>query len=88
MHDKLRVMLHEQRHPEYRSRRAAMVRSEAWARMLHYNPMRAFHEYDWYLHSRFPAGSLETLNVGRRARVIAFDSGPMHRAELAELAYP
>ena len=56
--------------------------------MLRFNPMRAFHEYDWYLRSRFPRGTLEVLNVGRRAQVIAFDTGPFADATLQEMAYP
>ncbi len=86
--DKLRVRVGELRHPDYRSRRAEMVRSEAWQQMLRYNPMRALHEYEWYLGSRFPRGSMSTLNVGRRARVIAFDTGPFGDAELRAMAYP
>ncbi|MBV1861943.1 MAG: class I SAM-dependent methyltransferase [Nannocystaceae bacterium] len=86
--DKLRVRARELRHPGYVRARAQMVRSPAWARMLRFNPMRAFHEYDWYLGSRFPAGTLDVLNVGRRAQVIAFDTGPFRDAALHEMAYP
>ena len=86
--DKLRVRLTELRHRGYAQARARMVGSPAWARMLRYNPMRAFHEYDWYLGSRFPRGTLDVLNVGRRAQVLAFDTGPFAHAQLQEMAYP
>ncbi len=86
--DKIRVAAHALRHPGYAKARARMVRSADWARMLRFNPIRAFHEYDWYLGSRFPNGTLQVLNVGRRAQVIAFDSGPFGEATLSEMAYP
>lgn len=86
--DKLRTGAHAVRAPGYRQRLAAMVRSGSWQDMLAYNPMRALHEYEWYLGSRFPAGHMDTLNYGRRARVIAFDSGPFERAEIVEMQYP
>ena len=38
--------------------------------MLRYNPIRAQHEFVWYLESRFPGRHVETLNVGRHARVL------------------
>ncbi len=86
--DKLRVQATQLRHPGYAKARAAMVHSPRWASMLRFNPMRAFHEYDWYLRSRFGGGTLDVLNVGRRAQVIAFDSGPFINATLGEMAYP
>ncbi len=39
-----------------------------WKMMLRYNPIRAQHEYQWYLESRFPGHKLEILNVGRHHR--------------------
>lgn len=86
--DKLRVKAVELRHRGYARARARMVRSPQWAQMLAFNPMRAFHEYDWYLGSRFPRGTLEVLNVARRAQVIAFDTGAFADATLREMAYP
>jgi hypothetical protein len=86
--DRARVLAGSAARPEYRRRLDEMVRSPAWAEVLEHNPMRALHEYVWYLHSRFPAGRLETLNVGRRARVIAFDTGPFRAARLKPLEYP
>jgi SAM-dependent methyltransferase len=86
--DKARTSLHALRVPGYRQRLASMVGSPAWEDMLRYNPMRALHEYVWYLGSRFPRGRMDTINYGRRARIIAFDSGPFEHAELTEMQYP
>lgn len=86
--DKARTGAHALRVPGYRARLAAMVRTRPWQDMLRYNPMRALHEYEWYLGSRFPRGHMDTLNVGRRARIIAFDSGPFEHAEIVEMQYP
>jgi SAM-dependent methyltransferase len=86
--DKARTAAHAVRASGYRERLAAMVRRPEWQDMLKYNPMRALHEYEWYLGSRFPQGRMDTLNYGRRARIIAFDSGPFERAEIVEMQYP
>lgn len=86
--DKLRTGVHALKVPGYRQRLASMVRSPQWRDMLRYNPMRALHEYVWYLGSRFPHGHMDTLNYGRRARIIAFDSGPFGNAEITEMQYP
>ncbi|MCA9707261.1 MAG: class I SAM-dependent methyltransferase, partial [Myxococcales bacterium] len=86
--DKGRTVTHALRAPGYRRRLADMVRSPPWRDMLRYNPMRALHEYVWYLESRFPRGVMDTLNYGRRARIIAFDSGPFADAEPTEMQYP
>ena len=66
----------------------AMVRDARWQTMLRHNPIRAEHEYRWYLESRFPGQTTEVLNIGLSARVLAFDSGPFHRAALSEMSYP
>ncbi len=86
--DKLRTRVYALTVPGYGRRLDAMVRSKKWRDMLQYNPMRALHEYVWYLGSRFPRGRMDTLNLGRRARIIAFDSGPFADAEITEMQYP
>jgi hypothetical protein len=58
---------------------AALTRHPGWQMMLEHNPIRAAHEYRFYFESRFPTRKLETLNVGRHARLVAFDSGPLER---------
>jgi ubiquinone/menaquinone biosynthesis C-methylase UbiE len=56
---------------------AALTAHPDWEKMLTQHPIRAFHEYRWYLESRFPGQHLETLSVGRHARLVAFDSGAL-----------
>lgn len=86
--DEMLTRLHSLRFSGYRRRLASMVRKPQWQQMLRYNPMRALHEYVWYLGSRFPRGQMATLNYGRRARIIAFDSGPFSEAEITQMQYP
>ena len=56
--------------------------------MLRYNPIRAEHEYRWFLESRFPASKLEVLTVTTTQRVVAFDSGPLEKGVTEPLSYP
>jgi SAM-dependent methyltransferase len=67
---------------------AALTGHPDWKTMLKYNPIRAQHEYQWYLESRFPGRKLEILNVGRRQRLVAFDTGPLEPGAVAPLSYP
>ena len=66
----------------------ALTRHPNWKSMLEHNPIRAEHEYRWFLQSRFPGRQLATLSVGRRARLVAFDSGPLEPGAVAPLSYP
>ena len=68
-----------QRYSERRFAQALrqLVTDPAWQTMLKYNPVRAEHEYRWYLESRFPNGTLEILNVGWTHKLLAFDSGSL-----------
>jgi hypothetical protein len=65
-----------------------MVTDRRWQTMLKYNPMRAEHEYTWYLESRFPGRRTEILNVGWSSRILAFRSGPLAVKSVARLQYP
>jgi ubiquinone/menaquinone biosynthesis C-methylase UbiE len=65
-----------------------MVTDARWQTMLHHNPIRAEHEYRWYLESRFPGRTVEVLNVGLSSRILAFDTGPISGATLSEMQYP
>jgi hypothetical protein len=56
--------------------------------MVRYNPIRAEHEYRWFLESRFPGNRLEVLTVTTTQRVVAFDSGPLAKGVHAPLSYP
>lgn len=66
----------------------ALVRDPRWQTMLKYNPIRAQHEYVWYLESRFPGRKVETLDVAYHARTLAFDSGPVMPGMIAPQTYP
>ena len=66
----------------------ALVRDPRWQTMLKYNPIRAQHEYVWYLESRFPGRKVETLDVAYHARTLAFDSGPLLPGMIAPQTYP
>ncbi len=66
----------------------ALTKHPDWQRMLEHNPIRAHHEYAWYLESRFPGRHVEILNVGRRARVVAFDSGPFELGRFVPQSFP
>ena len=65
-----------------------MVADERWQTMLRYNPIRAEHEYRWYLESRFPGRAVEVLDVAISSRILAFDSGPFQDATLSQMQYP
>ncbi len=71
------------RHPEFREKLSRLVLHPEWEEMLRHNPARAEHEYRWYLGSRFPQGSMVSLNVSRRHRLLAFDSGPVISNDVA-----
>ena len=66
----------------------ALTSHPDWKTMLRYNPVRAEHEYRWYLESRFPGEKLVTLNVGRTHRLVAFDSGPRRPDPVLPMTYP
>jgi hypothetical protein len=65
-----------------------MFGSTRWPEQLSPHPIRAAHEYRWYLESRFPGRRLETLNVGRQVRLVAFDSGALEPGHPTPLSYP
>lgn len=85
---KLREKRHLTQFPHYPTAREALVTDPAWATMLQYNPIRAEHEYRWYFESRFPGRRVHTLDLGRRTRVLGFDSGPVHNSWFPPQSYP
>jgi SAM-dependent methyltransferase len=85
---KVAALRHEQRHPGYRAARRRLVSHPAWRDMLRYNPIRADHEYRWYLESRFVDRSVETLDIARSSRILAFDSGPITTRWFPPQSYP
>jgi len=75
--DALRAHAQRWTRPRYREALKRLTTHPSWAEMLLYNPIRARHELVWYFESRFKGRRVETINVGRRAQVLAFDSGPI-----------
>lgn len=86
--DKLDAMRTERRFDGYAEARQRLVQDPAWAEMLKYNPIRAEHEYRWYLESRFPGRTVHTLDVARHSRILAFDSGPITATWFPPQSYP
>jgi len=66
----------------------ALTSHPDWKTMLRYNPVRAEHEYRWYLESRFPGAKLVTLSLGRTHRLVAFDTGARRPGTVLPLSYP
>lgn len=77
LRDALRAQAQRWAQPRYREALQRLTTHPSWAEMLRYNPIRARHELVWYFESRFQGRRVETLNIGRRAQVLAFDSGPI-----------
>jgi len=86
--DALRAALARRRRPAFRRALTRLTASPHWAEMLKYNPIRAEHELVWYLESRFEGRRVARLNLGRHARVLAFDSGPLAPGAVAPQSYP
>jgi ubiquinone/menaquinone biosynthesis C-methylase UbiE len=76
------------RHPEFTANLKALTSHPHWQEMLRHNPIRAEHEYRWYLESRFPGAKLQTLTVAPRNRVVALDAGPLVPAKHPAMSYP
>jgi len=76
------------REPRFTRDIQALTTHAAWRRMLEHNPIRADHEVRWYLESRFPGRRVETLNVSRRARLVAFDSGALEPGIPLPMSFP
>jgi ubiquinone/menaquinone biosynthesis C-methylase UbiE len=74
--------------PSFKKALQKLVTSNAWKKMLHYNPIRSEHEMKWYLESRFKGQKVELLNVGWNSRIIAFDTGPVQTKTIEKLSFP
>ena len=86
--DSLRGAVQRRLRPRFTRALTRLVADPRWATMLHYNPIRAQHEYVWYLESRFPGRTVEVLNIGTHARVLAFDSGPIEAGLPSPQSFP
>lgn len=85
---KLKVLRARKRHPRFAEALRRLVSDPGWNTMLRYNPIRAEHEYRWYLESRHPGHHIEVLNVGYTEKLLAFDSGPLEPGSVPALTYP
>jgi SAM-dependent methyltransferase len=83
-----RELIHLRRFPAYAAHRRRLTADPGWKRMLAYNPIRAEHEYRWYFESRFPGRTIETLDIGRTTRILAFDTGPVTTRWHPPQSYP
>lgn len=86
--DKYRAYRQGRRNPEFFKALNRLVSDPHWAEMLRHNPIRAQHEYVWYLQSRFPGSKAEILNIGYHSRILAFDSGDIAGLQSTKLTYP
>lgn len=85
---KLRDLLGRSRHREFSDNLRRLVSDPNWGTMLRYNPIRAEHEYRWYLASRFPGHEIEILNIGWTHKLLAFDSGKLEPGIVMAQTYP
>lgn len=76
------------RRPGFARDLGRLVTDPNWSTMLRYNPIRAEHEYRWYLASRFPGHHTEVLTVGMTHKLIAFDSGELQPGSVRPLSFP
>lgn len=76
------------RHRDFARDLQALTSHPDWRDMLRHNPIRAEHEYRWYLEARFPGARLHALTVAPRNRVVALDSGPLVVAEHVPMSFP
>lgn len=74
--------------PGYYKALSQMVQTPQWQQMLKYNPIRAEHEYRWYLNSRFPGSEYSCINIGWNSRIITFASKPIHFKTVQKLSFP
>lgn len=72
LNDKVRTASTGLGKPAFRRSLSNLVNDPGWTTLLRHNPMRAQHEYRWYLPSRFPGGRFETLNLSPRSEILAF----------------
>jgi ubiquinone/menaquinone biosynthesis C-methylase UbiE len=86
--DKYRAYRQHKRNPVFYAALNKLVSHPDWKNMLKHNPIRAQHEYVWYLESRFPGQKTEILNIGYTSRILAFDSGDISNLKSIRLTYP
>lgn len=85
---KFRHYFQRVQNPKYYKALSKMVSTGAWKQMLKYNPIRAEHEYKWYLNSRFPDSKYSCINIGWNSRIITFASNPIHFKTVQKMSFP
>lgn len=85
---KLKHYFQRWQNPKYFAALSKMVQSSAWQQMLKYNPIRAEHEYRWYLKSRFPDSKYSCINIGWNSRIITFVSAPLFFKKVEKQSFP
>ncbi len=85
---KLKNYFQRLQQPSYYKALSKMVSTVAWQQMLKYNPIRAEHEYKWYLQSRFPDSKQECINIAWNSRIITFNSGPVYFKQVKKTSFP
>ena len=85
---KIKYYFQRMRNPKYYGALKKMVNDPDWKKMVQYNPMRAQHEYRWYLESRFPGRKAQVINIGWSSRILAFDTGDFEKMKPLSLTYP
>lgn len=85
---KFRHYIQRVQNPRYYKALSKMVQTDAWKQMLKYNPIRAEHEYKWYLNSRFPHSKYSCINIGWNSRIITFASEPIHFKTVQKMSFP
>lgn len=88
LYSKIRHYLQRIQNPKYYKALSKMVNTKAWQQMLKYNPIRAEHEYKWYLNSRFPNSEYSCINIGWNSRIITFSSEPIHFKTVQKMSFP
>ena len=85
---KFRHYLQRYQNPRYYKALSKMVSTPQWKQMLKYNPIRAKHEYKWYLNSRFPNSKYSCINIGWNSRIITFASKPIDFKSVQKMSFP
>jgi len=85
---KFKHYLQRWQNPKYFKALSKMVQSEEWKQMLKYNPIRAEHEYKWYLKSRFPDSKYNCINIGWNSRIVTFASNPIYFKTVQKMSFP
>lgn len=85
---KIKNYIQRVQNPKYYTALSKMVSTPAWKQMLKYNPIRAEHEYRWFLKSRFPDSNFDCINIAWNSRIITFNSNAVHFKYVQKTSFP